>query len=69
MAYNLAALRETLVAQHEDEQSFNIMQKCTKSCLLSLKENQLLPTEQKCFRNCFFKHHQFADYLKMESDY
>jgi hypothetical protein len=69
MSYNLATLREGIASQNEDEASFDIMAKCTASCLLSMKENTLLPTEEKCFRNCFIKSHQFNDYTQMEAAY
>ena len=29
--------------------------KCTNSCLLSLKESNLLPTEERCLMNCYNK--------------
>lgn len=69
MAYNLATIRENLALQHEDETSFDIMQKCTSSCFLSMKESELLPTEERCLRNCFLKHHQFQDYTQLEGAY
>ena len=31
------------------------MAKCTNSCLLSMRENTLLPTEEACLQNCFVK--------------
>lgn len=69
MAHNLAALRENMASQNEDEFSFDVMQKCTSSCFLSMQENTLLPTEQRCLRNCFVKNHQFNDYMQMEGAY
>ena len=39
MAYNLASLRESMALQHEDEDSLDIMKKCTSSCFISMKEN------------------------------
>ena len=29
--------------------------KCTNSCILSLKESNLLPTEERCLMNCYNK--------------
>lgn len=67
MSYNLATLREAIASQNAEEDSFDIMAKCTASCLISLKENALLPTEEKCFRNCFMKSQQFNDYMQLEA--
>ena len=35
------------------------MAKCTSSCLMSMRENTLLPTEEACLQNCFAKAHDF----------
>jgi hypothetical protein len=69
MAYNLASLRDNMAIQNADENNFAVMAKCTSSCFISMKENTLLPTEQKCLRNCFIKSHQFSDYMQMEGAY
>lgn len=69
MSYNTATLRDLMANQSIDEFSQDVMNKCTSSCLLSLKESTLLPTEQRCLRNCFIKSHQFNDYMQMEGAY
>ena len=45
------------------------MGKCTKNCFISLKENELLPTEERCLRNCFLKSLEFAEYFENEMRY
>ncbi len=45
------------------------MKKCTKACLLSMKENTLLPTEERCLTNCFIKSGNFNTYFEKEIAY
>ena len=45
------------------------MAKCTKSCLMSMKEDSLLPTEKKCLRNCFIKSIDFNSMFAEETAY
>ena len=40
------------------------MAKCTKNCFLSLKTNNLLPTEERCLRNCFVKSTDFQEFFE-----
>ena len=45
------------------------MAKCTKNCFLSLKTNNLLPTEERCLRDCFVKSTDFQEFFENESRY
>ena len=45
------------------------MAKCTKSCFMSMKEGELLPTEERCLRNCFIKSNDFNDYFSKEYNF
>lgn len=69
MSFNIGAIRNNLATQQAEEFSFDVMSKCTSSCFLSMKESELLPSEQRCLRNCFVKHHQFNDFLANETGY
>lgn len=53
--FNLSVLSQDLKKQFQHDMAANTISKCTKSCLLSLKEDSLLPTEERCLRNCFVK--------------
>ena len=43
--------------------------KCTKECFLSLKTGQLLPTEERCLRNCTVKSLEFQEFFENEIRY
>ena len=55
--------------QHELNLSAQTMAKCTKSCFMSMKEGELLPTEERCLRNCFIKSNDFNDYFEKEYNF
>jgi hypothetical protein len=46
-----------------------IMAKCTTSCFMSMQESSLLPTEERCLRNCFIKSNDFNVYFDKELKY
>ena len=39
----------------ENQLAMATVAKCTNSCLISMRENTLLPTEEACLQNCFVK--------------
>ena len=67
--YNLAVLASDLRKTHSHDVAAATMKKCTTECLLSLKESELLPTEERCMRNCFTKSHQFNELFDRELRY
>ena len=67
--YNYPALFEDMTAKNEMDTAAYTMAKCTKSCFMSMKENSLLPTEERCLRNCFVKSADFQNYFDSELKY
>ena len=65
--------RAALAADLNEQQTLNMaaatLAKCSKSCFMSMKESDLLPTEERCLRNCFVKSHDFNDYFTKELAY
>ncbi len=57
--FNLQVLASDMKDQFAHEQAASTMAKCTKNCFLSLKTGNLLPTEERCLRNCFVKSFDF----------
>ena len=66
---NLAAVALEVKDQFEGQEYQSTMLKCTKACFLSLKENTLLPAEERCLTNCFIKSHDFNQYFDKEISY
>lgn len=67
--FNLSVIATDLKQQAEHEQTASTLAKCTKSCFMSLKTNTLLPTEERCLRNCFVKSSDFQEYFENEARY
>lgn len=67
--FNLQVIAQDLKQQYIHDLAASTLTKCTKNCLLSLKENTLLPTEERCLRNCFVKSIDFQDYIESELRY
>ena len=67
--HNLVLIAEELKDQFEGIEAGQMMQKCTKACFLSMKENKLLPTEDRCLTNCFIKSGNFNTYFEKELSY
>ena len=67
--FNLQVLAQDLKDNFDHDQAASTMAKCTKNCFLSLKTNQLLPTEERCFRNCFVKSLEFQEFFENETRY
>lgn len=51
------------------EEASIVMDKCTTSCFMSMKENTLLATEERCLRNCFQKTFDFKNYYNRQAQY
>ncbi len=67
--YNLQVLAQDLKEQFAHDSAAAAMSKCTKNCFLSLKTGQLLPTEERCLRNCFVKTLDFQEHFESETRY
>ena len=68
-AYNLNVLSHEMKEQLKHKLAATTMNKCHSSCLMSLGDNQLLPIEETCFRNCFIKSAQFNKHFENELAY
>ena len=68
--FNTAALVKAIDEQSQLDMDAQTMAKCTKSCFMSMQESALLPSEKRCFRNCFVKtiefNRLFADELSFQ---
>ena len=58
-AFNLPSLNRDLAEFGDMKIAAATVAKCTNSCLLSLKESTLLPTEETCMMNCYAKAYDF----------
>ncbi|CDW82887.1 UNKNOWN [Stylonychia lemnae] len=67
--YNLSVIASDLKKTFTHDLAASTLLKCTQSCFLSLKEDTLLPTEERCLRNCFVKSANFNDYMENEMRY
>lgn len=68
-SFNLQIVAQDLKQSFNHESAASNMVKCTKSCFISLKTNDLLPTEERCLRNCFIKSADFQEYFENEQRY
>mmetsp|Transcript_5846 Transcript_5846/g.4158 ORF Transcript_5846/g.4158 Transcript_5846/m.4158 type:complete len:80 (+) Transcript_5846:25-264(+) len=67
--FSLAVIAADLKTQQKHDQVALTMDKCVSSCFMSLKENKLLPSEDRCLRNCFVKNIAFQNYFDDEMRY
>ena len=67
--YNMGVIAHDMADQLDHEKAQTTMFKCTQNCFISLKENTLLPTEERCLRNCFIKSHEFNEFVGYELNY
>jgi hypothetical protein len=67
--FNAGVIQNDMQEVHDNAVAANTMANCTRNCFMSLKENSLLPTEERCLRNCFVKSHSFNEYLMQEFKY
>lgn len=67
--FNLQVLQSDLRDQFTHDLAAATVAKCTKNCFLSLKTENLLPTEERCLRNCFVKSADFNQYFESETRY
>lgn len=67
--HNLAVLGSDLAQSHDMNLAAQTLAKCTQSCFLSMKEDDLLPTEERCLRNCFIKSEEFNKFYEREFRY
>lgn len=67
--HSLPVIASDLKAQFESELVALTLSKCTKSCFMSMKEQKLLPTEERCLRNCFIKSSDYNSYFENELSY
>ena len=57
--FSMPALMRDLAEDGDMQIAAATVAKCTNSCLISLKESSLLPTEEKCMMNCYNKAYDF----------
>lgn len=67
--YNLQVIAQDMKDQFKFDSAASILAKCTKDCFLSLKTQNLLPTEERCLRNCTVKSLEFQEYFDNETRY
>ena len=67
--FNLSILAQDMKEKFNHDQAASTMAKCTKECFLSLKTSNLLPTEERCLRNCFVKSIDFQEFFENETRY
>eukprot|EP00347_Sterkiella_histriomuscorum_P024097 403332321 len=67
--YNLSVIASDLKKAFTHDMTASTLQKCTSQCFQSLKENNLLPTEERCARNCFLKSAAFQEYFENQMRY
>ena len=67
--FSLETIAQELEHQFMRDTAANTLAKCTRSCFLSMKENELLPTEERCLRNCFVKSLDFHEYMEQQMRY
>ena len=53
--FSMPTLLRDLAEDGEMQIAAATVAKCTNSCLMSLKESRLLPTEETCLMNCYSK--------------
>ncbi len=68
-SHSLPVIAADLKQQFESDLATDTLAKCTKSCFMSMKEQKLLPTEERCLRNCFVKTNAFNSYFESELNY
>ena len=59
-SYNMPSLMREMADDGDMQIAVATVAKCTNSCLISLKENTLLPTEETCMMNCYNKAWDFS---------
>ena len=57
--FSMASLMRDLAEDGDMQIAVATVAKCTNSCLVSMKEATLLPTEEKCMMNCYSKAYDF----------
>lgn len=67
--FSLQNIFYDLQTHFDREKSANILVKCTRSCFLSMQEKDLLPTEERCLRNCYAKSFDFHEFMEKELKY
>ena len=64
--YNIPMLGNQLSQKFGQEVAYNVVQKCLNNCIVSYKEVGLLPSEERCLRNCYMKSYDFFRYADDE---
>ena len=59
LTFNMPSLMRDMAQDASMQMNVAMVAKCTSSCLISLKENTLLPTEETCMINCYNKSWDF----------
>lgn len=68
-AFSLNILAKDLKDQQLYDSSSAVMKKCTQACFISLKESEMLPSEEKCTYNCVIKSLAMQKYMDQSLQY
>ena len=68
-SFNQSQVKASMHEQYLADMNEQVMDKCTQNCFLSMKENKLLPTEERCVRNCSIKSYKFNEWFQSETEY
>ena len=64
--FNIPMLGSQLSERFGQDVAYATVQKCLNHCVSSYSEGSLLPTEERCLRNCFVKSYDFFKYADDE---
>ena len=67
--YNIPMLGNQLSQKFGQEIAYTTVQKWLNHCIISYKETGLLPTEERCLRNCYIKSYDFFKFADDELKY
>ena len=54
---------------YKQEKAAVTIQKCSQHCIADFKDDSLLPSEERCLRNCYIKALELEEYLDTEMRY
>ena len=67
--YDIPSLGKQLSESFGEDIAFSTVQKWLNHCVMSYNESGLLPTEERCLRNCFVKSYDYFKYVDDELKY
>ena len=66
---NLSVVAADLADKFDNDMFAHTLAKCTRDCFMSMQEDKMLPTEERCMRNCVMKQDAFRRYFEDELKY